>query len=577
MYFNHHSQTMRGVLKRKFAEVDNNPCYSSSSSSSPASSEWESDGESSPSENNQDVTPRCLSSPSLPLRSILKRPRLSNSHSNVRFDQVTVFSFPRCQGFTSVPSRGGATLGMVRTHGSIQRYTVSEHALEQRHRHRERLRERLREEKFEAMKHKLITSGAIDQREAESLSMDQTLSEDSDIHISDAELEEGGFLQPYSSRQRQALLLAAGVKRIDREEKRQLHALRVSREACGCDCQGFCEPETCACSLAGIKCQVDRLSFPCGCSKDGCGNTRGRIEFNSRRVQTHYIHTAMRLKLERRLQNETLSREDQTGLQEDLEEHEDQDETHQVQSEQDKSCPFRFSMEEDTLTMPTAPSFHFSPERFVAEENSCSSDMTESSSSSSDSDAAGGLNGNQSLPEVDAGLSRSLNIYDSENNNFSTCSQLRHIGEALTQHSRNPDTQTDSTGPHTDNTFTDNKSRTSLTDCLDENANQARDFFDDNSLEGFPHTPSPTMDYSSGMYMDLSLSSDSDLEFFDCDYTSGPIHSSFKAHRHTDSFYHLQLNSSVNLPQYESSTYLLESLIGLTEPSPEQVVGPQLS
>lgn len=82
------------------------------------------------------------------------------------------------------------------------------------------------------------------------------LLDDADVHVSDADLESGVFLLPYSSKQRQALLLAAGVKRIDREEKRQLHALRLSREACGCDCRGFCKPETCACSLAGIKCQV---------------------------------------------------------------------------------------------------------------------------------------------------------------------------------------------------------------------------------------------------------------------------------------------------------------------------------
>uniref|UniRef100_UPI0037E8DB20 cysteine/serine-rich nuclear protein 1-like n=1 Tax=Semicossyphus pulcher TaxID=241346 RepID=UPI0037E8DB20 len=571
MYFNHHSQTMRGILKRKFAEVDDHPCYSSSSSSpSPASSEWESDGESSPSEN-RDVTPRSPSpASSLPLRSILKRPKLAGSQSNVRFDQVTVFSFPRCQGFTSVPSRGGATLGMVRTHSSLQRFTMTEHALEQQHRRRERLRERLREERMEAVRHKLICSGAVDQREADGLSMDQT--PDEDVHVSDAELEEGSFLQPFSSRQRQALLQAAGVKRIDRDEKRQLHALRVSREACGCDCQGFCEPETCACSLAGIKCQVDRFSFPCGCSKDGCANTQGRIEFNSRRVQTHYIHTAMRLDLERRLQNDTLSQEEQTGG--DLQEHVEQVEP--VQSVQDKSCPFGFAMEDDglPLTMPTTPSFHFIPERVIVEENSCSSDMTESSCSSSDSDAAGGLNGSQSLPEVDGGLARALNICDSESENYSTCSQLRHTGggEPLMQHS----SHSDSLGPLTGNTFTDNMSRTSLTDYLDENANQSRDFFDADSLEGFPRTPSPTVDYSSGMYMDLSLSSDSDLEFFDSDYTSGPLHSSFKVHRHLDSFYQLQLFSSANLPQYESSTYLLESLIGLTETSPEQVIDTQL-
>nr|KAG5707681.1 hypothetical protein BaRGS_003256 [Batillaria attramentaria] len=58
--------------------------------------------------------------------------------------------------------------------------------------------------------------------------------------------------------------------------------------------------ETCACSLAGIKCQVDRLSFPCGCTKDGCGNATGRIEFNPIRVRTHFIHTLMRLELERK-------------------------------------------------------------------------------------------------------------------------------------------------------------------------------------------------------------------------------------------------------------------------------------
>ncbi|XP_031162727.1 cysteine/serine-rich nuclear protein 1-like isoform X2 [Sander lucioperca] len=579
MYINHHRQTMRGTLKRKFAEVDGNPCYSSSSPpsslSSPASSEWESDGESGPSDN-KDFTTHSPSSPTgLPIRSILKRPKLAGAQSNVRFDQVMVFSFPRCQGFTSVPSRGGATLGMMQRHSTFQKYTVAEHALEQRNRRRERLRERRRKERFEALKYKLITSGAVDQKEAHRLMVDQIPDEDSDIHINDAELEDGGFLQPYSSKQRQALLQAAGVKRIDREEKRQLHALRISREACGCDCQGFCEPETCACSLAGIKCQEDRINFPCGCTKDGCGNTQGRIEFNSRRVQTHYFHTVMKLELERRLQDETLCQEDQTGLPDDLQQYVDQDEAHPVQSAQDKSCPFGFTMEEDglPLTMPATPPFHFTPERLVVEENSCSSDMTESCCSSSDSDAGGCLNGSQNLPDVNEGLSRALSICDSENDNYSTCSQRRHIGEPLMQHGSNSatySTPTDSMGPLTANTFTDNMSRTSLTDYLDENANQARDFFDNDSLEGFPNTPSPTVDYFSSRYMDLSLSSDSDIEFFDSDYTSGPLHSSFKVHRHPDSFCHLQLFSSVNLPQYESSTYLLESLIGLTEPGPEQ-------
>lgn len=42
------------------------------------------------------------------------------------------------------------------------------------------------------------------------------------------------------------------------------------------------------------------MSFPCGCSRDGCGNAAGRIEFNPLRVRTHYLHTIMKLDLENR-------------------------------------------------------------------------------------------------------------------------------------------------------------------------------------------------------------------------------------------------------------------------------------
>lgn len=90
-----------------------------------------------------------------PVRPILRRPKLAGTQNNVKFDQVTVFSFPRCQGYTSVPSHGGATLGMIHRHSALQRYTLAQHALEQRHRRRERLRERLRAERLQALKHKV--------------------------------------------------------------------------------------------------------------------------------------------------------------------------------------------------------------------------------------------------------------------------------------------------------------------------------------------------------------------------------------------------------------------------------------
>ncbi|XP_077412894.1 cysteine/serine-rich nuclear protein 1-like [Vanacampus margaritifer] len=558
---------MAGVLKRKFAAVEENPSYSCSSSSppssSPTSSECESDGESGSSET-QDFIPHSPSAPtSLPTGSIVKKPRLVEQQCRVRFDQVLVFSFPRCQGFTSVPSHGGATLGMMRQHSTLHKYTVAEHASEQRRRRRQRHLLRLREERFDASKQNLIATEAAGQNEAGLLTLDQAPADDTDVHVSEAELDDRGSLQPYSSRQRQALLLASGVKRIDKEEKKQLHSLRLSREACGCDCQGFCEPETCACSLAGIKCQVDRFGFPCGCTKDGCGNTQGHVEFDSKRVQTHYIHTVMRLDLERRLRAETTSREDRSVLSEDLVASEGLSETHPVKNEPFKRCPFGFSLEEDdfALTIPTSPTFNFLPERAVVEENSCSSDMTESSSSSSDCDGG-------QLPAP-----CSLSTCDSENDNYSMCHQLSLMAAPLTLGSSNHDSNrtTDRMGPLSANSLTDNKSSVAVTDYLDENANQARDPFDDeDSLEGYPNTPSPTLDYSSSRYMDPSLSSESDLEFFDSDYPCGPLDSSFKDHRHSDSFHHLQLISSVYLPQCESSTYLLESLIGLAEPSPEQ-------
>lgn len=100
-------------------------------------------------------------------------------------------------------------------------------------------------------------------------------------------------------------------------EKDECRQLRVSREVCGCTCRGYCDPDTCECSQAGIKCQVDRLNpiFPCGCNRDGCGNVNGRVEFNPSRVKTHFIHTIMRLELEKRQDDPTAPASSSTVIQ----------------------------------------------------------------------------------------------------------------------------------------------------------------------------------------------------------------------------------------------------------------------
>ncbi|XP_026757103.2 uncharacterized protein LOC113516826 [Galleria mellonella] len=232
-----------------------------------------------------------------PQKSSLKRkhkeetedePQVKRKKENIHFDNVTVYYFPRAQGFTCVPSQGGSTLGMEWEHTHIQQFTLTEHALEQRRLHRQILQQ-LKNERHSIQGTSLSSSEDSDTEE-----------ETSDISESELDLDSYYFLQPIPTRQRRALLRAAGVRKIEAYEKDECRDIRTSREFCGCACKGVCNPENCSCSLGGIKCQVDRLNFPCGCTRDGCGNTTGRIEFNPIRVRTHFIHTLMRLGLEKK-------------------------------------------------------------------------------------------------------------------------------------------------------------------------------------------------------------------------------------------------------------------------------------
>lgn len=105
--------------------------------------------------------------------------------------------------------------------------------------------------------HQLLSNGTLTAEEADKLTVEDVPEEEMALNLVDDEGQEEGYLpHAYSSKQRRRLLQRAGVLHIEREEKRQLQELRRWREDCGCHCQGFCEPLTCACSLAGIKCQV---------------------------------------------------------------------------------------------------------------------------------------------------------------------------------------------------------------------------------------------------------------------------------------------------------------------------------
>ena len=175
---------------------------------------------------------------------------------------------------------------MTGSHSYVEDFTVPAYAREQKRIHKLILKE-------QQQTSKIIPSS----RAAFLRSVDEDTDSESDSE-SDFEVDEYFFLQPVPIRQRRLMLRAAGIRKINSQERDDCRQIRQSREICGCQCKIFCDPESCSCSVAGIKCQVDRLSFPCGCSKDGCGNVAGRIEFNPIRVRTHFIHTLMRIELE---------------------------------------------------------------------------------------------------------------------------------------------------------------------------------------------------------------------------------------------------------------------------------------
>lgn len=197
---------------------------------------------------------------------------------------------------------------MDMNHCDSRNFTLDAHQEEKRQVHREIL---LRQKRYEKMyqKQQARTASAN-----QSDSDDDSLGNISDISDSELEFDSWYFLQPVPVKQRRALLRESGINKIDSSEKEECRDIRQSREFCGCDCRIYCDESTCQCSLAGIKCQVDRLNFPCGCSRESCGNVNGRIEFNPIRVRTHFIHTIMRLEMDKKKESQQyLSDESASG------------------------------------------------------------------------------------------------------------------------------------------------------------------------------------------------------------------------------------------------------------------------
>lgn len=309
--------------------------------------------------------------------------------------------------------------------------------------------------------------------------------------------------------------------------------------------------------LCFSRCQMDHTSFPCGCTKDGCGNTEGRIEFNQARVQTHFIHTIMKLELEKQQQSSEKVAEAEPPFRERL---------------APLGCAAgKGSLEERAV--PLAPAFQFSPDLEALGENSCSSDMTDSSISSHPSEDLEepyeSLPSDKSQSDVDDdGLARILHFNDSDAEEESGRGQ-------------------DDLGCFhpTDFFIEDHGSEAKpvpghlshLSECLDENANQdSGGLLEDAAhmrCDGLSCCASSSTEPCSKSYADLSLSSDS-LDFFQSfsDYNLGPLYNSLKEYENLDNFSALQfqLPNFPGFPQAgDQGSCFLESLIGLSESVPE--------
>ncbi|XP_028152798.1 uncharacterized protein LOC114346223 isoform X2 [Diabrotica virgifera virgifera] len=209
-----------------------------------------------------------------------KEPQAKKRKKGITFDSVTIFQFPRAQGFTCIPTQGGCTLGMEAHHSDKKTFSVAEHALEKRN--RREVVQKHRSHKRNGTRGKKICNEKTNVKDAPYEGSDK---DNSDV------------LQRLHLSQRRALLRAAGVTRIDMTESDECRNIRTSRMLCGCGCKENCDPDTCSCSQSGIECQVDADHFPCKCSRENCRNLKGRIEFSKDRVRIHYTRTLMRTNL----------------------------------------------------------------------------------------------------------------------------------------------------------------------------------------------------------------------------------------------------------------------------------------
>ncbi|KAK4467815.1 hypothetical protein MN116_008739 [Schistosoma mekongi] len=305
----------------------------------------------------------------------------SSRSKSIKFSGVTVYSFARQQGFSSIPDSGWCTLGMAQRHFSVSRIDLQQYRLLQRLRRRQRrllsqksrfasnisARERGKSkikaksrranglcsrspgdscrvpmvssppplspqitfDKFpfvdpsdntilnshatppppclsppsprrflHSLDDSLVNNNiynSLDSLDTDSeASLDHIPPNNASQHRQNNSREK---LMPIHSTARIRLLRSSGVVEIDESERLVCSFVRAMRSRVGCNCgpNDLCTPGQCSCADEEIPCQVDRASFPCSCTANGCRNPNGRNEFSREQVHAHTQHVLSRL------------------------------------------------------------------------------------------------------------------------------------------------------------------------------------------------------------------------------------------------------------------------------------------
>ncbi|XP_075539934.1 cysteine/serine-rich nuclear protein 1-like [Dermacentor variabilis] len=169
---------------------------------------------------------------------------LTRPPKTVSFGKVTIYEFPRVQGFASVPTEGGMTLGMDFRH--TEEYTCS--------------LGRYTDQPCRPTSEFMSSETCLSYCGKATPPVSAAMGCNREIPQKATGWDEGRNgrqqLEPLQWRRRRQLLRASGVQNLDSSESEACRAIRRSRGRCGCHCSERCTPKRCSCSLDGIPCQV---------------------------------------------------------------------------------------------------------------------------------------------------------------------------------------------------------------------------------------------------------------------------------------------------------------------------------